>query len=294
VLSRLRSSDGQASVEYVGIVLLVAVLFGALLAVGGLAAEAARLPRLIAERLLCAVRLSSSCLDELERAYGDELAELLRTHAPDVRFEDGEFVSLPVDPRRCRERACADSSERGRISASFEGQRPVLFVHPIDCRDEPYPERAECAGEPAGSLYLQYWLYYPDSATSPFGRAGGYHTDDWESYQVRIDSEGVVGARASSHKGHQYGADALSDLGVELPAVFGSGSSWGPSQGYVWVSAGSHAGRASGGGYSRSIRAGDLRLIAVEPNLDRLGELAFAISAPWRKRVWSDPEAKGT
>ena len=154
-----RSESGQATVDYVGLVLLIAVLFGAILAVSGLGAEAARLPKLLGARLLCAVKLSSSCLDQLEHAYGEDLADLIRDHTPEVRFEDGEFVSLPVDPRRCRERRCADTSERGSIAASYEGQRPALFVHPIDCRAQPYPDGMDCGGERAGSLYLQFCCY---------------------------------------------------------------------------------------------------------------------------------------
>ncbi len=287
-----RSESGQATVDYVGLVLLIAVLFGAILAVSGLGAEAARLPKLLGARLLCAVKLSSSCLDQLEHAYGEDLADLIRDHTPEVRFEDGEFVSLPVDPRRCRERRCADTSERGSIAASYEGERPAMFVHPIDCRAQPYPEGMDCGGERAGNLYLQFWLYYPDSATRPFGE-DGYHVDDWESLQVRIGPGGTVEARASSHKGHQHGANLISDTGVQLP-ILGPGSGWGPSQGYVWVSAGSHAGRAKGGSYFRSLRSDDLRLIAVEPNLDQLGKLEFAVSPPWRKALWTDPEARGS
>jgi hypothetical protein len=46
----------------------------------------------------------------------------------------------------------------------------------------------------------------------------------------------------------------------------------------------------------RSIRAADLRLIAIETNLDRLGRLEFedGISPPWLKEVFEDPESMGT
>jgi hypothetical protein len=45
----------------------------------------------------------------------------------------------------------------------------------------------------------QYWTYYGDSATSRATPAG-HHRDDWERYQVRINPDGTVDARASSHK----------------------------------------------------------------------------------------------
>jgi hypothetical protein len=222
------------------------------------------------------------------------LAATLRPGAPEIRLEDGVFVRLRFDPRSCRERRCADSSERGRLSSSFEGEPATAFVHAIDCRAEPGPEDAECGGDRAGRLYLQYWLYYPDSHTRPFGRLGGYHRDDWESFQIRIGPDRDAEARASSHHGHQYGADKLSDIdpGAE---VAGLGGSWGPSRGYLWVSAGSHAGRASGGDrYFRSVRPGELRLIPIEAAIEDLAGLEFEVSPPWRKQVWRDPEFGGT
>ncbi len=76
-----------------------------------------------------------------------------------------------------------------------------------------------------GRTYLQYWLYYPDSNTVWAGSDGiwernrllpligklvrgtsaypGFHEDDWEGYQVRIDPDGRVWARASSHRHYQ-------------------------------------------------------------------------------------------
>ena len=53
---------------------------------------------------------------------------------------------------------------------------------------------ADCSGERAGKRYLQYWLYWPDSQTEPFGERG-YHPDDWESFQVRIGETESRGAR---------------------------------------------------------------------------------------------------
>ena len=72
-----------------------------------------------------------------------------------------------------------------------------------------------------GRLYIQYWLYYPDSNSVLAGSdrlwerswilprvrelvAGtpdypGFHRDDWEGVFVRIDPDGSTWVRASSH-----------------------------------------------------------------------------------------------
>lgn len=279
-------------VEYVGLILLAAVLFGALLTVGGLARPAAALAEEIAERMVCAVRLSDGCEvrgSDLELAYGPEVAALVTEHTPEIRFEDGDFVSLPVDPRACRERRCADTSEAGALSRSFEDYPATAFVHVADCREPDAKAGLDCSGERAGHLYLQYWLYYPESATRPFGRIGkGFHLDDWESFQVRIGPDGQSMVRASSHHGYNYEADPISD-------VVGGAGAWGPANGYLWVSSGSHAGRATGAPSStRAIPADRLHLLPLESELDSLSGLEFEVAPPWLKGVWRDPESTRT
>lgn len=305
------SGRGQATVEYAGLLLLVALAFTAVAAGGAL--PGAKLATTIAAKLLCVVRDGPRCSappSDLQRAYGTEIAALLREHAPEVRFEDAEFVSLPVDFRDCRDRSCADTSERGPVGRSFEDHPATAFVRVIDCRGLPTAAAAagaaagagaDCEGAGAGNLYLQYWLYYPDSATRPFG-AKGYHRDDWESYQVRIGAGGAGEARASSHRGYHHEAGglsgALNDLGVSgVGPIKSAGPAWGPSNGFVWVSAGSHAGRAAGDdGYFRSVRPEQLRLVPIEPNLRGLSEIGFerGIDPPWLKAAWRDPEHSGT
>lgn len=294
----LRSRSGQATVEYVALLLLIAALLVALLAVGNLRRPGIALGEEVAERIVCAVRLSSGCDvpgSELRLAYGEEVATLLAEHVPEIRFEDGDFVSLPVDPRHCRARSCADTSESGELSRSFEDYPATAFVHVVDCREpgtghaEPGAAGtagAECGGERAGNLYLQYWLYYPESATRPYGRLG-FHRDDWESFQVRIGSGGAE-VRASSHRGYNHGPDPIADLR-------GGSGGWGVPNGYLWVSAGSHAGRAAAANaHSRSIPAGRLRLLPLESELESLSALEFEVTPPWLKEVWLDPEATGT
>jgi hypothetical protein len=272
------------------VVLLVAVAIAAMVAVAGLSPGLARVGEAIADRLLCVVRAARDCAppaDALQRAYGVDLAAVVAAHVPEIRFEDADFVSLPVDPRSCRDRRCADSSAPGRLGRSFHDHPATAFVHVVDCRQGTHGPSADCSGPRAGNLYLQYWLYYPDSATRPWGRRG-YHRDDWESFQVRIGADGTAQTRASSHKGYNHHPDPVSD-------VFGDAGGWGPGAGYLWVSAGSHAGRVAGGErYFRSVPAARLRLLPLEPELRELSALEFEVAPPWLKPVWRDPEHTGT
>lgn len=290
---------GQASVELVGATLLVAAIFGSLLAAAGPADLAEKFVATISGRLICAVKAAEGCqppAGALQAAYGTDLAAVVHRHAPEIRFEEGEFVSLPVDPRTCRERRCADSSEPGRLGRSFDDQPATAFVHLIDCRRTAQPASADCSGSRQGNVYIQYWLYYPESATRPLG-GRGFHADDWESFQARIGSGRRVSVRASSHHGYNHGADPVSDLGrVGLGpiAIDGRRPAWGPSNGFLWVSAGSHAGRVVGGSYTRSIPRRKLRLVPIESELRSLSDLEFAVTPPWQKPVWRDPEQLGS
>jgi hypothetical protein len=315
----------------------------------------------IGERIVCAVKLSYGCRSdpELAVAYG-ELASEVRDNAPRIVYERG-MNALPVDFRGCRSPSCSDGPETGRVSRSLSGRPVTAFTHVIDCRD---PDRGEgrgydCSGERAGRVYIQYWTYYGDSATSrttPILGPAGYHHDDWEGYQIRINPDGTVDARASSHNGYN-GADApevdwASDASGKVPgatAVRNATESlglrdrrgWTPSQGTLYVSGGSHAGHATEGSLGRELTGllaterlaldgkrlpgplgpeeerhrqellanglrtalfgpgarmtprGSVRLIPIERLSDR-ESYSFAISAPWRKRVYTDPEYAGT
>lgn len=294
------------------LVLLVALLVVGLLA-AGLRVPGAGLARSIAAKILCAVEISDSCERDsaLVAAYGLDLARLVREHAPAIVYESG-MRALPVDYRACRRPACADGARSGLVSRSRAGRPVAGFVHVIDCRDEARwrteASGAKCSGDRAGRLYLQYWLYYPDSATLrdvPVAGRRGYHADDWESYQVRIEPGGETDARASSHHGYNYeggrrnwGSDAgigpLRDLSEAVGLRTKGG--WGPATGYLFVSGGSHAGHASGDSDEivRVTPRRRLRLIPLEALAARAGQASFAITPPWLKEVWSDPEAEGT
>ncbi len=166
-----RSERGQGSVEWVGLLAVVALLLAGLVAAG------ARLPgtalaRALASRLLCAASLAHSCEDDepaLIAAYGSELGELVRRHMPSIVLERGSRA-LPVDFRRCRSSACGDGSPRGFVRRSDRGLPVTAFVHVVDCRaaagraaEAPeggdgaaaLPAGPDCSGRAAGNLYIQ-------------------------------------------------------------------------------------------------------------------------------------------
>ncbi|MGE0066901.1 MAG: hypothetical protein AB7T48_06060 [Solirubrobacterales bacterium] len=255
--------------------------------------------------------MADGCGDqpELIAAYGTEVGKLIRDHMPTLAFERGSRA-LPVDFRRCRSTSCGDGPDDGLVHRS-DGRLPVTaFVHVVDCRagesEDSEAAGADCSGERAGNLYLQYWFYYADSATLrelPVLGEAGYHEDDWESVQFRIAPDGSVEQRASSHNGYNYergvanwGSDAglgvLKDLAEEVGARAPNG--WGPETHLLLVSGGSHAGNAAGGGRTARFTPGRrVHLIALEA-IAAESAASFAIAPPWRKRVWLDPEYEGT
>jgi hypothetical protein len=227
----------------------------------------------IGERIICAVRLSYGCRSDpqLAAAYG-ELASEVRENAPRIVYERG-MKALPVDFRGCRSPSCSDGPGGGRVTRSLSGEPVTAFTHVIDCRDPAAAASAgyDCGGERGGRVYIQYWAYYGDSATSrstPVLGAAGYHRDDWEAYQVRINSDGSVDARASSHNGYNGSDDVVmdwaSDASGKLPgaSLVRDGSErlglrdergWTPSEGTYYVSGGSHAGHAAEGSLRRAL-----------------------------------------
>lgn len=311
----VRAERGQASAEWLGLVLLVTLLVAGALSGLGVLPLGVSLARSIGGRLVCAIELADSCDrdPELAAAYGAEIAQELRDHAPMVFYEHG-MHALPVDFRACRTAACADAPDDGKRWLSAERSTATAFVHAVDCRRNAQAAFAaaargeDCSGGRAGNLYLQYWFYYPESATLrgvPVIGAEGYHRDDWESYQVRIGGN-ETDARASSHNGYNYrrgpqdwGSDA--GIGVIRDATELAGlrnvNGWGRANGFLFVSGGSHAGSVGAWvpDYSRLTPGRHLALVPLEPFAG--GEEAaphFAIPPPWRKQVWRDPEATGT
>lgn len=306
----MESERGQSTVEWVALLAVVALLLAGLVAVG-VRVPGVALAQSIGSRILCAASLAGSCGDEpvLIAAYGSEVGKLVRKHMPTILFERGSRA-VPVDFRRCRSTECGDGPERGLVRRSDAGLPVSAFVHVIDCRpgeaEETEAEGADCSGRRAGRLYIQFWLYYADSATLrgvPVVGDAGYHRDDWESVQIRIDSDGKIDQRASSHSGYNHGQgvanwgsdagiDPLNDVAEAVGARARNG--WGPETGLLLVSGGSHAGNV--GGIPRIDRLTHGRRVHLIPleSIAASSAARFAVSPPWRKRVWRDPEADGT
>jgi hypothetical protein len=289
------SERGQASPEWIGLVFLVALV---LLAAGaaGVSFPGVSLATSVAARIACAAGLDGACRggsDALVGVYGPELAGMVTEHAPTLAYEDG-MRAVPVDFRSCRADECAEGPEAGPVSESLAGEPVTAFVHTIDCRDAAAAEREgyDCSADRAGRVYLQYWLYYPGSATARalLGERGA-HPDDWESFQVRLGPDGSAEGRASSHHGYNgTSGDWLSDSGLVSKA------GWAESRGRYEISGGSHAGRVGQGAGRRGLRRwttpGALRLIPIESLAS--SDYTFAVSPPWAKAVYRDPEDRGT
>jgi hypothetical protein len=292
-------------VEWTAIVLVVCLAVAAALTAAA-SVDGRSFGGFLAHRLTCAVK--GGCDDgdvALARAYGPEDAALVREHAPNLVYEPGER-ELPVDWRRCRTRRCDDAPDDRDLDVhrSDAGERATVFTRVLRRQ---------------GRLYLQYWLYYAQSNTTLAGSdvvwakswllpqvrklmSGttdypGFHEDDWESVQIRIDPDGRIWSRASAH-GHYRGC--------KQPYCH---NRWVPGTGWSRVSRGSHAGhiplegsrprrpfgrpRFPGSGLrERTTTAEGLRLIPLEA-IDRGAYVPRDqdVAPPWRKPAYRDPES---
>jgi hypothetical protein len=207
----------------------------------------------------------------LEHAYGADRAALVRRYAPLIVYERGS-AEMPVDFRRCRATSCSDAPDRAMpVERSGAGLRATAFTRVAGGR----------RGDP---VYIQYWLYFPESFTGGIGRKlgplashwPGFHADDWEGFQVRVAADGTVSSRATAHGGYR----GFKDM-----------EGWGPWTGIYRVSGGSHAGHLvtmpTGERHTDSAR---LDLIPIESVPDQ-DLYRFEISPPWRKEVYRRPES---
>ncbi len=311
----MEAERGQSTVEWMGLLSLVCLLLVGLLTVG-VRVPGTALADSIFSKLLCAASMADSCGDEphLIAAYGTEVGKLARDHMPTIAFERGSRA-LPVDFRRCRSTVCGDGDddpEKALVRRTEAGLPVTAFVHVVDCRPAEIErsERAgaECSGDRAGNLYVQYWTYYADSATLrgvPVVGEKGYHADDWESVQIRVGPDGDIDQRASSHHGYNYqqgSANWGSDAGVSplkaLAELIGGRhrNGWGPETRLLVVSGGSHAGGTAGiPRWNRLTRGKQVHLVALEQiAASEEDSPRFAVPPPWHKHVWRDPEAEGT
>jgi hypothetical protein len=306
---------GQATVEWAGLVLLLALVLGALVAVVP-AVDGRSFGSYLAHSILCQMRGGCSPDDAgLARAYAGGDAALLRRYAPNIVYEPGTRV-LPVDFRRCRSPGCALAPDDQDLDVSHSDTAlpAAAFTHVLR-RD--------------GETFLQYWFYYPFSDTglgpshaawdnsplSLFGRYPGFHRDDWEGYFVRVNASGQAYVRASSHHGYQGCKERVCR------------NKWAAWTGWTRVSNGSHAGhiplreertfalslgedglpdlreidryRPAYPGrelHERTTGAASLELIPLEtlPS-DVLSDSRFdGIEPPWRKEVYSNPLSNST
>jgi hypothetical protein len=315
---------GQATVEWVALVLLVALALGALAAFGP-HVDGRSYGGFLARTVLCAIR--GGCddgRDELVGAYGSRDAALVRDYAPNIVYEPGER-QIPIDYRNCRTTTCGDAPDDRSldVSQTTAGVPATAFTHVI---------------HEGGSTYIQYWFYFPDSNTTWAGsdkawkvgtaplslghklwskipkapRYLGFHRDDWEGYQVRIDASGNASVRATAHRGYRWCKQSQCR------------NQWGAWTGWTRVSRGSHAGhiplKSRLGGIrfdreapfvagrwmdqrpaypgvdlrERTTVGADLNLVPLE-HVDQGAAQSFDdISPPWEKPVYLDPSSNAT
>jgi hypothetical protein len=99
--------------------------------------------------------------------------------------------------------------------------------------------------------------------------------------------------RSVANLGSDAGAGIVRDAAEAIGARPGNG--WGPASGLVLVSGGSHAGNSGGFQHvDRLTPSARVHLVPLEPIHAAGDDYRFAVSPPWHKRVWRDPEAAGT
>src|SRR4051794_8044049 len=223
---------GQASVEFIALVLLAALAFASALAFVP-AVDGRPLGAALARALVCAVRGHCESDAALRDAYGERDATLVRKLAPNIVYEAGT-LTLRVDYRQCRSHRCSDAPDDRDLDVhrSRRGKPATVFTHLIRRH---------------GQTYVQYWFYYPDSPSTVMGSHAiikrfyeplgihdpAFHPNDWEGYQVRIDRDGREQVRATKHGGYTWCKGWIWHNKCER---------WGPPNGWTRVSRGSHAG----------------------------------------------------
>jgi Flp pilus assembly pilin Flp len=144
---RWRDQAGAATVEHVGITILVALaLIAGIAAVGAGADRSGReLGSTLGRKIRCGAVGPGPCWrDPLTEAYGRPVAGAVRALAPVPVAESG---LLPVDFRRCRSSTCAMPGASPGLTAS--NRRVTDFVSIDDRRHS------------GGPVAISYWLYRP-------------------------------------------------------------------------------------------------------------------------------------
>ena len=139
---------GAASVEYLGLAGMVALLIVA--AIASLVASPPtrgerELGEMLARRIACSGRYPVPCgRNPLALAYGFPLGKLVRYLASAPATRAGE---LPVDFRYCRQASCAAPGRNAGLTSA--GRRVTEFTSVEDLR------------EAGGPVRVTYWLYRP-------------------------------------------------------------------------------------------------------------------------------------
>lgn len=160
---KLACASGSATIEQVGVVLLLAVTFAVLIAIhlNGTGEQTGRgLGQRIANRIACGPREPGVCRQHpAVSAYGWDLARALRYLAPvpGARLAPGGTALGPVDFRYCQRASCAVPGREGLTTAN---RRLTLFT-----------EVRRLPGEEAWEF--TYWFYRPTLGWEPVRRQAG-------------------------------------------------------------------------------------------------------------------------
>ena len=159
-----KGTSGSATVEQVGIVLMLAALFAVLV---GIYLTGVRDPPghglgiRIANRIACGPREPGTCRQHpAVSAYGWDLARAVRWLAPDAAARSGPAGTLvaPVDFRYCQRSSCAVPAGDGKLTTA--NRRVTLFI-------EVKPITA------GGGWEISYWFYRPSLGWERIVRSAG-------------------------------------------------------------------------------------------------------------------------
>ncbi|MDQ2699928.1 MAG: hypothetical protein M3Y23_01220 [Actinomycetota bacterium] len=146
---------GSATVEQIGLILLVAAAFAGLLAFQVLVKDppGRELGQRVANRIACGPRGLETCVQHpAVSAYGWPLARLVRYFSPAPMARPGPdgAALVPVDFRYCQRPSCAvpQAGERGtRLTTA--NRRTTVYTEVRDRRTS------------TGTVEITYWLYRP-------------------------------------------------------------------------------------------------------------------------------------
>lgn len=170
MIGRATEQTGSATVEQVGIVLLLAAVFAGLIATtvtGVIEPPGHGLGIRIANRIACGPREPGVCRQHpAVSAYGWPVARVLRWLAPDpvARTGPGGSLLAPVDFRYCQQPGCAVPAGNGKLTTA--NRRLTLFT-------EVRRPASDSSRSGSGSLEITYWFYRPSLGWEKIVRQAG-------------------------------------------------------------------------------------------------------------------------